>query len=152
LLRDLPEIARLLARQDHQTAATLVEGIAEKPRERKPRGTIGPHQHAQVWKRDQFTCGYCERRVIPPIVMRCISAHFPDEFTYQRNWKGAHSAYWTISAATDHRNPYARHGKSGLSNLACACWACNQRKREPHRGRSRYALQTAGDDLLGRAH
>ncbi|WP_252189902.1 MULTISPECIES: HNH endonuclease [unclassified Rhodococcus (in: high G+C Gram-positive bacteria)] len=63
--------------------------------------------------------------------MRLLSAEFPDQFPFHRNWKttDTHPVYWSLSATHDHVVPLS-HGGDPLDagNIVTACWPCNSRK------------------------
>jgi hypothetical protein len=85
---------------------------------------------ASVYVGDRFTCCYCGRRTIPPTILRLVSGRLPASFGWQKNWRLAvtHRFYWDLSSSLDHIKPVAHCGTDELSNLATACYRCQEKK------------------------
>lgn len=85
---------------------------------------------ARVFARDSYTCRYCGRETLAPPVLRAVSHLFPTIFRFHRNWKTSETdaAYFVLSTSADHVVPVTRGGTDELSNLATACWTCNEMK------------------------
>jgi hypothetical protein len=84
---------------------------------------------ATVFVRDSFTCVYCGRRTIPPILLRVLSARFAEAFPWSPNWKPAHRAYCDISTSLDHVTAVSHGGAwDDTANLATTCYRCQEQK------------------------
>lgn len=131
ILAALTETASALGRGDHDAADLQIETIAFEPRAVEKRPSVSPAETARIFQRDHFTCCYCGRRTIPSVVMRCFSALWPRQFPFHPHGKTsqAHFAYWTIMSSLEHLEAGTRGGHwTADTNLACACWTCNQTK------------------------
>ena len=85
----------------------------------------------KVFRRDRFTCRYCDRRTILPPVLRLLSIALDGVFPYHPHGKMSqcHLAFWRDLASCDHLVPVARFGKSDERNLVTACYMCNSVKQ-----------------------
>jgi 5-methylcytosine-specific restriction endonuclease McrA len=90
----------------------------------------GKKVKATVFVRDSFTCCYCDRRTIPPDILKLLSHRFGDDFGYQKSWKPpTHRAYWDISTSLDHVIAVSVGGDwKSVSNLATTCYRCQEQK------------------------
>jgi 5-methylcytosine-specific restriction endonuclease McrA len=102
---------------------------AKRPISRRP--AIRRPLMISVFRRDCWTCRYCDRRTIFYPVMPLLGVIFPEQFPYHTNWKAGqtHPAVAACSAIVDHVEPGSLRGTwLEESNLATACWPCNARK------------------------
>jgi len=99
---------------------------------RESRSNVPHREQVAAFRRDAFICRYCGKRTIFIPVLRLLSSRFPTVFPYQASWKRGecHPIYWTHSASCDHIVPLARGGNSSRSNLATACYQCNDMKSQ----------------------
>lgn len=95
-----------------------------------------------IFERDGWTCRFCGARTIDLRVMKRVSAVFPVELPYHRNWKfgASHLIYWTHTSSLEHVVPFARGGADDASNFATTCYACND-------ARSHFLLEELGWSL-----
>jgi 5-methylcytosine-specific restriction endonuclease McrA len=99
------------------------------PYEKLRRPTLPKATIAGVFARDRFTCRYCGVRTIPPVILRVLSALYPDELPYDPHWKAAHPAYWKIASSVDHIEAGSSGGDwTDPASLVTACYQCNQTK------------------------
>jgi 5-methylcytosine-specific restriction endonuclease McrA len=127
----LSQIASALTDDDRLRADSLMEMIAFRPGQITPRPSIPVATTAAVFARDHFTCCYCGRRTVPPVVLRCFSLLYPVEFPWHKNWASdvTHPVHWIITSTLEHLEAGSRGGSwTDLDNLACACWECNETK------------------------
>lgn len=92
---------------------------------------IPPRVQLTVFRRDSFTCRYCQRRTIFLPVLRALSLLFPSDFRWHPHSKmtECHVAFWRDFASCDHLIPVARGGSSQVENLVTACYMCNSIKQ-----------------------
>jgi hypothetical protein len=122
----------------------VLEG-SKRPASAGPRkGSLTERTIATVYKRDTFTCRYCERWTVPLPVLDLIHTAFPTEFPFHGYWRydSTHRDYWDISASPDHIQAVTTDGHpTRLDNLATACARCNYQK-------SNRSLESLGWKLL----
>lgn len=85
----------------------------------KPRGSTKKQKMA-LWRRDQFSDRYTNKRLIFPGTLRLLSLLMPAEFPYHSAWKyeECHSLYWELYPTLDHIQPISRGGLDEESNWA----------------------------------
>lgn len=86
---------------------------------------------ARVFRRDRFTCRYCGADVVPTRLLMLVSAVYPAEIPFHKNWKAGlvHPIYWVRGAQADHVVPADAGGDwSDPSNVVTSCGGCNMRK------------------------
>lgn len=85
----------------------------------------------EVFRRDRFTCRYCERKTVFLPVLRILASLFPAELPWHPHGKmtDCHVAFWRDYASCDHLIPNARGGTSEVANLVTACYMCNSIKQ-----------------------
>lgn len=86
----------------------------------------------KVFKRDNYTCCYCNRKTIDLDVLKIISNVIPDAFPLHSSWilEETHILYWIYSTSLEHVVPLAQGGKNDLSNMRVACYLCNDVKKD----------------------
>ncbi|OXM64320.1 HNH endonuclease [Amycolatopsis thermalba] len=127
----LDDLVRALIRRDRAAADARMAAIAERLRPPVHRRTPSVRARAGIFERDRYQCRYCGVRTVLTPVMRLVSAAYPREFPYHRNWKAGevHPAVETISATHDHVDPVTRGGDPlDPANIVTACWVCNSAK------------------------
>jgi 5-methylcytosine-specific restriction endonuclease McrA len=140
--------ARALVAGDEEAARTHLGPIAGITAARRPplplpapklawraatakRSDAGDALKYRVYRRDSFTCVYCERPTIHSVALELVSLVLPEELPRgSRNWPKAstHFVYWDISSACDHMHPSAHEGSSDFDNLVTAFARCNDQK------------------------
>jgi hypothetical protein len=124
-------LTKALAQGDSAESARLVELIAN-PGSLSPttRLSYSLRRWVAVFARDSYTCRYCDRQTIAPPVLRVVSHVFPAVFRFHPNWKTSETdaSYFVLSTSADHVVPVTRGGGDEPSNLATACWTCNEMK------------------------
>ncbi len=84
-----------------------------------------------VFRRDNYTCRYCDRHVVIPPVLRLLSISLGNVFPYHPHGKMSecHLAFWRDIASCDHLIPVAQRGSSKGDNLVTSCYMCNSVKQ-----------------------
>lgn len=154
-LHALATAAAALAAEDRSAADAAIGEIAFVAPPSGRRKQVSDAVRARVFARDRFSCCYCGRRTIPSVVLQCFSALWPDDFPYHPHAKTSesHPAYWTVMSSLEHLEAGTRGGDwTDESNLACACWPCNQAKGNSARSErftARAPSDAAWDGLTG---
>jgi 5-methylcytosine-specific restriction endonuclease McrA len=147
--KQLEQVVVSLLSEGRAAAAEQLAPIAYPRREIAARSDPPESIVAAIYKRDRFCCRYCGARVIPTQIMRLISEIFPEDFPYNRNWKGGqtHPAIASRSASLDHILAWSLGGNNDPENLACACWICNRIKGDLTLDQLDWELQPISTDL-----
>jgi 5-methylcytosine-specific restriction endonuclease McrA len=151
--RGLAPIAGQLLRTHPVSQLPTLTQIERRAGARSKRVDLDDAVIAGVYTADSFTCVYCGQLTIPVGVLRLISHHFNEDFSFHAYWRGdaCHPAYWDISTSFEHRD--AGDLWTDPANLVTSCARCNYQKGdtpiellgwEPRRRRS------AWDGLAGR--
>jgi len=148
-------VARLVANDragaERRMTEIAHERVAVTKRPSMPRTLM-----VSVYRRDSWTCRYCEQRTIFYPVMPLLGLIFPEQFPYHPNWKAGHThpAIVALSSTVDYVVPGAAGGEwLAESNLVTACWPCNARKADLTLEQLRWQLrppqESAWDGLAG---
>ena len=91
---------------------------------------ISKRREAAVLARDNYTCRYCNYRLISNPVMRAVSIIYPNEFRYHLHGKASESDVALLRDGTciDHVLPATFGGTNSPDNLVASCWQCNVTK------------------------
>jgi len=131
LVEHLEQAGHALLAGDRTAADEAMIAIAFRRMQTEHRASLPVSLQASVMQRDGFACRYCERRTVPPVVLRVFAVLFPTEFPYHPNWRrdSTHVAFWQIASSVDHLVAGTEGGLwTDPDNLVNACWTCNIRK------------------------
>jgi hypothetical protein len=140
LLKGSDEIAR------QQLGTVLNWSLPGEPS--RSNRSISERTQIQIFRRDKFTCRYCNRRTVIVPLLRLLSIAFTDIFPYHPNWRmdKCHLGYWRDVASCDHVIPIARMGTSQPENLITACYMCNSIKQNWLVEELRWEIQPVADN------
>lgn len=81
----------------------------------------------EVWRRDCWTCRYCENPVFFAPTLKLLNKINPNHGYYYPHGKNNKilSLFQWRWASVDHVNPKSKGGKNSLDNYVTACWKCN---------------------------
>lgn len=82
----------------------------------------------QVAVRDQWTCRYCDLRVLSPRLLREMHRRLPSVLPLGDSGVDDHPAYMILRWTYDHVVPHAAGGTNDPQNLVTSCGACNFNK------------------------
>ena len=85
-----------------------------------------------VWKRDNWTCRYCDEPVFFNPVCRLFEKLSPNHGYYHAHGKKdvRHQFIEKRMASVDHIIPFKKGGSDLMENYATACWNCNQKFKD----------------------
>ena len=116
---------------DLPKAQQALRAIAKLAHDRETsRTSISYRRQAGVYKRDNYTCRFCSRRTVAPIMLRLVGELFPETFGYHPNWKtnATDISFLILSTSLEHLLPVTRGGSNEPTNLRTACAMCNYTK------------------------
>ena len=81
----------------------------------------------EVWRRDCWTCRYCENPVFFAPTLKLLNKINPNHGYYHPHGKNNKilSLFQWRWASVDHVSPKSKGGKNSLDNYVTACWKCN---------------------------
>lgn len=104
-------------------------GVHEKSASRL---SVPPKLLKETYRRDQYTCCYCNRKTIDLDVLKTLSKLLPDDLPYVNSWKFdiCHPIYWVYSTSLEHITPVAGGGTNEKNNVRASCYLCNDAKKD----------------------
>jgi len=96
------------------------------------RRTIPKKMQIIVWKRDHWTCRYCNEPVFFNPIFKLFEEMSPGHGYYHPHGKAAVRVQFIEKrmASVDHIVPHKKGGSDSIDNFVTACWDCNLKYRE----------------------
>lgn len=123
---DFQLVVESLVSHDKTTAECLLRGIVQTST-KNVRASVPLRRKLAIYKRDSYTCRYCDTRTIVLPVFELIARLLPEtSFLYNDFWKAGFTdlAISNISTCCDHVVPASSGGSNEPSNLVTACATC----------------------------
>lgn len=89
----------------------------------------------RIWKRDNYICFYCGKKVIDLGTIGDIAIE--NNWSWEK-YTSTLKNLWGQSASLDHKIPLAKKGTNEENNLVCCCIKCNIKKGTKIYGNSKY--------------
>jgi 5-methylcytosine-specific restriction endonuclease McrA len=124
---DFQLVVESLVSHDKTTAECLLRGIVQTST-KNVRASVPLRRKLAIYKRDSYTCRYCDTKTIVLPVFELIAKLLPEtNFLYNDFWKAGCTdlAISNISTCCDHVVPASPGGSNEPSNLVTACATCN---------------------------
>ena len=95
--------------------------------QRETKENFNPAEQREIYQRDNYTCRYCEIKVIDERVLKKM-----EKIIGSQHFKAAgdtnalrHGVVFSFKATVDHVNPVSNGGETTQDNGVTSCWNCN---------------------------